>query len=155
MAVLASKSTSGVSPLIGSPGGTVTSIEMNKLKWQEKINIMTWNVRTMYQEGKIQNAIAEMKRMKTDIMGVSEMRWLESGDIHIEDHRVFYSGRTDGKHEHGVGMILSQKIGRCVKSFTPISPRVMLVQLKGSPIDINIIQIYAPTTDKDDNEVGT
>uniref|UniRef100_A0A8D8Z356 Craniofacial development protein 2 n=1 Tax=Cacopsylla melanoneura TaxID=428564 RepID=A0A8D8Z356_9HEMI len=154
MAMLAVKSTtSGVSPSLGSPGGTATSVEVNKMKWQEKISIMTWNVKTMNQEGKLQNAIKEMKRMNIDILGVSEMRWLDSGDIHIEDHRVLYSGRTDGKHEYGVGMILSKKIGRCVKSFTPISPRVMLVQLKGSPIDINIIQIYAPTADKDDAEM--
>lgn len=112
---------------------------------------MTWNVKTLNQEGKIHNAIKEMKRMKTDILGISEMRWLDSGDIHVDEHRVLYSGRTDGKYEQGVGMILSKEMGKCVTSFTPISPRVMLVQLKGS-IDINIIQ--APTMDKSDEEVN-
>ena len=35
------------------------------------IKIATWNVRTMYQKGKIENAIQEMKSMSVDIMGIS------------------------------------------------------------------------------------
>lgn len=50
-------------------------------------------------------------------------------------------------------MILSKEMGKCVTSFTSISPRVMLVQLKGNSIDINIIQVYAPTIDKSDEKV--
>uniref|UniRef100_A0A8D8S118 Craniofacial development protein 2 n=1 Tax=Cacopsylla melanoneura TaxID=428564 RepID=A0A8D8S118_9HEMI len=153
MAMLAAKSASGVSPSIGSPGGTGTSKAIKRVKWQKKINIMTWNVKTLNQEGKIHNAIKEMKRMRVDILGISEMRWLDSGDINVDEHRVLYSGRTDGKHEQGVGIILSKEMGKCITSFTPISPRVLLVQLKGSPIDINIIQVYAPTTDRSDEEV--
>ena len=38
------------------------------------MRIGTWNVRTMYQKGKLDNTIQEMKEMKLDILGISEMR---------------------------------------------------------------------------------
>lgn len=95
MAMLATKLMSGVSPSFGSPGGTGTGRGVKRMKWQKKINIMTWNVKTLNQEGKIHNAIKEIERMKTDILGISKMRWLDSGDMHVK-HRVLYLGRTDG-----------------------------------------------------------
>lgn len=153
MAMLMAKLSSGVSSSIGSPGGTVMSTDMKKIKWQETVKVTTWNVKTMYQGGKIHNTIQEMDRMGIDILGVSEMRWPNTGDIYISGHRVLYSGRADGMHEQGVGVILSAELARCLKSFTPISARIMLLQLSGSPIDINIIQVYAPTMDKEDEKI--
>ena len=38
-----------------------------------------WNVRTMYEQGKVAQVIAEMKRYKLDILGVSESRWTKCG----------------------------------------------------------------------------
>uniref|UniRef100_A0A8D8Y176 Craniofacial development protein 2 n=3 Tax=Cacopsylla melanoneura TaxID=428564 RepID=A0A8D8Y176_9HEMI len=153
MAMLAAKSSSGVSPSIGSPGGTVTSTESRRLQEQEKIRIGTWNVTTMSQAGKIHNTIQEMTRMKIDILGISEMRWPGSGSANILDHQVYYSGTDNNRHEKGVGIILTKKMAGYVSNFIPVSDRVMLVQMKARPVDINIIQVYAPTADKGDEEV--
>lgn len=40
-----------------------------------------------------------------------------------------------------------------VKNFVAYSDRSALLQLKADPVDLNIIQIYAPTTDRPENEV--
>uniref|UniRef100_A0A8D8VTC7 Craniofacial development protein 2 n=1 Tax=Cacopsylla melanoneura TaxID=428564 RepID=A0A8D8VTC7_9HEMI len=153
MAMLAAKSASGVSPSIGSPGGTVASTDIAKSKWHEQIRIATWNVRTLAQSGKVHNAIQEMTKMNIDILGISEMRWTDAGQMTINEHKVIYSGKTDGNHELGVGFILNKKLSQYVKNFIPISPRVILLQLNAKPIDINIIQVYAPTTDSNEEEV--
>lgn len=58
----------------------------------------------MAQAGKIDNAIQEMKRMKIEIMSISEMRWPGSWDIEKEGYRIFYSGSTEGRFERGVGV---------------------------------------------------
>uniref|UniRef100_A0A8D8T8A4 Craniofacial development protein 2 n=1 Tax=Cacopsylla melanoneura TaxID=428564 RepID=A0A8D8T8A4_9HEMI len=152
MAMFATKINSGVSSSIGSPGGAVTSIT-KRLKCQEEIRIGTWNVKTMRQEGKIQNAIQEMTQMNINIMGVSEMRWPGAGSANIEEHQVYYSGTDNGKHELGVGIIMTKEMSKSVDNFIPVSARVMLIQLKARPIDINIIQIYAPTTEGTEEEV--
>ena len=38
------------------------------------MKIATWNVRTLYQEGKIENVIKEMDRMNLNIVGLAETR---------------------------------------------------------------------------------
>lgn len=34
-----------------------------------------WNVRTLMQTGKLENLKIEIKRLKIDVLGISEMRW--------------------------------------------------------------------------------
>ena len=43
------------------------------------LNIGTWNVRTLYQPGKLDNLIQELNHMKIDIMGIAETRWTDTG----------------------------------------------------------------------------
>uniref|UniRef100_A0A8D8ZLR6 Craniofacial development protein 2 n=1 Tax=Cacopsylla melanoneura TaxID=428564 RepID=A0A8D8ZLR6_9HEMI len=152
MAMLRAKINSGVSSSIGSPGGAVTSITEG-FKCREEIRIGTWNVKTMNQGGKIHNAIQEMTRLNLNFLGVSEMRWPGTGSVNIQDHQVFYSGTDNGKHEYGVGLILTKEIAKCVDNFIPVSCRVMLVQIKAKPVDLNIIQVYAPTSDATEEEI--
>ena len=56
------------------------------------MRIATWNVRTMNKPEKLENIKHEMKRLNIDIMGLSEVRWKESGDYTDGDTRVIYSG---------------------------------------------------------------
>ena len=41
--------------------------------------IATWNVNTLYQDGKFENLLREVERMNLDAVGVSEVRWTGSG----------------------------------------------------------------------------
>uniref|UniRef100_A0A8D9BCK2 Craniofacial development protein 2-like n=1 Tax=Cacopsylla melanoneura TaxID=428564 RepID=A0A8D9BCK2_9HEMI len=81
MTDLTTKFNSGVSsPPIGSPGRTVMSnANDTRRKPIEKTRICTWNVKTLAKSGKLENALQEMNRMNINIMGISEMRWLDSG----------------------------------------------------------------------------
>lgn len=38
-------------------------------------NVATWNVRTVYQIGKLDNIRYKMHRMKVSIIGINEVRW--------------------------------------------------------------------------------
>ena len=44
------------------------------------LNIGTWNFRTLYQPGKLDNLIQELNHMKIDIMGIAETRWTDTGN---------------------------------------------------------------------------
>uniref|UniRef100_A0A8D8Q762 Craniofacial development protein 2 n=1 Tax=Cacopsylla melanoneura TaxID=428564 RepID=A0A8D8Q762_9HEMI len=107
----------------------------------------------MSQTGKIQCAIKEMERMNISIMGISEMRWPDASYCDIERHRVYFSGSTNGKLEYGVGIIVHKDIVKHVSNFVPVNDRIMLLQINSSPVNTNIIQAYAPTTDHSDEEV--
>ena len=80
-----------------------------------KMRIGTWNVRTMNKPEKLENIKHEMKRLNIDIMGLSEVRWKESGDYTDGDTRVIYSGGE--RAERGVAIIVKGKIRRTVERY--------------------------------------
>ena len=111
-----------------------------------RMKIAPWNVRTMLQPGKLHNVKKEMERMQIGVLGVSEVRWRGSGNIRSDEVSIIYSCSED-KSEKGVGIILDKKQAKSLKGYWPISERVLLVKMNATPVTINIIQIYAPTTD--------
>ncbi|XP_055387196.1 craniofacial development protein 2-like, partial [Condylostylus longicornis] len=56
-------------------------------------------------------------------------------------------------YNNGVGIIVSEAVEKCVKNFLPYSDRTLLLQIHAKPLNINIIQTYAPTADKTDEDV--
>lgn len=74
----------------------------------------------MFESGKTPNLLNDMKSFPIDIMLVSELLWT----------------------------ILNNKTTKYVTKFTPISDRIILVQLKSRPIETSIIPVYVPTTNR-------
>lgn len=115
--------------------------------------IGTWNVRSMFQAGKAANTVKEMKRLEIDILGISEMRWPGTGQCEIGEHQIFYSGEDSTNHRNGVGIIINSKIRKAVLGFIPISDRVAILKINTSPCKLNIVQVYAPTSESDEEDV--
>ena len=120
---------------------------------QKKLKIATWNVRTMYQAGKLANVEQEMERMKIDVLGVSEVRWREVGRIRREKTTFIYSGGEE--HRNGVGILLTNEVAKSVMGYWAISDRVLMVKISGHPFNIVYIQAYAPTSDSTEEEINT
>ena len=120
-------------------------------KYGDSIRIGTWNVKTLYQIGKLSNVIKEVRRMNISILGVAETRWTGSGKLVSDNMTIIYSGGE--KHEGGVAFILGEKISRCMIGYWAVSPRVLLLKIRARPFDMAIIQVYAPTSDHSDEEV--
>ncbi|XP_046988576.1 craniofacial development protein 2-like [Schistocerca americana] len=72
----------------------------------------------------------------------------------IDNMEVYYLGNSDSQHRNGVGIILDEYASKSVKSILPISDRVISLHLQTKQTNINLIQIYAPTADKDQEETG-
>jgi len=113
--------------------------------------IGSWNVRTLFQAGKLDNVIQEMDRMGLQCLGLCEVRWTQAGEFQKDQKRIFYSGGT--QHQRGVGLILDKHFSRSVLSFWPKSDRTMLVKLKASPFNVNIIVVYAPTAEAEEEDI--
>uniref|UniRef100_A0A8D9DVR2 Craniofacial development protein 2 n=1 Tax=Cacopsylla melanoneura TaxID=428564 RepID=A0A8D9DVR2_9HEMI len=143
----------GSSPPIGSPGGTVLmdAKRLNLLK--SNIRIGTWNVNSMFDLSKAHNVALEMTRLDIKIMGISDTRWIGSGQSTVQDKVIYFSGNNNSRHEYGVAVMIDETLKHTVKNFIPLSPRVMLLQLEAYCGTLNIIQVYAPTKDKPDEEV--
>ena len=116
------------------------------------MKIATWNIRTGYQSGKLTNIEKEMERLKIDVMGITELRWPGAAEITAgEGNKVIYSG---GETPHrGEGVIMKRTIVNKVIGYWPISDRIIMIKLKGTPFNRNVLQLYAPTEDSTEEEL--
>ena len=81
------------------------------------------------------------------------MKWKNFGETTTgEGHKVFFSGKED-KHEYGVGFLVHKDNVNTVMGCRPVSSRLITIRLKAVPFNITIVQVYAPTSDYDDNEI--
>lgn len=138
---------------IGSPGRTVLNVSYRKANLRKPLRIGTWNVRSLFDAGKLANLTQEMNRLKLDILGVAETWWPDAGECEVQNGVFFYSGNSDPKHRKGVGIVITKELLKSVITFVPYSDRTALLKLKARPNDLNIIQVYAPTADSPEHEV--
>ena len=118
-----------------------------------KLRLGHWNVRTMYETGKLAQVTSEMRRFKLHVLGVSESRWTGSGRMKTTTgETVLYSGRNDDLHHEGVAIILKKGVERCLLEWKPVNNRLISARLKGRHINITIIQCYAPTNDSSEED---
>ena len=117
----------------------------DKYSVSKAIRIGTWNVQTMFQKGKLENIKQEMRRMKINILGLSEMRWQGAGKITSDEFTIVYSGGDS--HQRGVGILIDAECSKALKGFWSVNDRVIVMKISGKPFDIRIVQAYAPTAD--------
>ncbi|XP_061166428.1 craniofacial development protein 2-like [Saccostrea echinata] len=116
-----------------------------------KLRLGHWNVRTMYEIGKLSQVTSEMRQFNLHVLGVSESRWTGSGKMKTTTGQtVLYSGRDDNLHHEGVAIILRKGVERCLLEWKPINNRLISARLKGKHINTKLIQCYAPTNDSSD-----
>lgn len=123
--------------------------ERRKAKF--KVNIGSWNVRTMRVKGKLENVKEEMRRLKLNVLGLSEVRWEGVGDFVSDEVRVIYSGSKGG--QKGVAVLLDIEAGKRVTKIVQHSDRLLLVRIEADPVDLVLLQVYMPTTAEDDEEI--
>ena len=68
----------------------------------------TWNVRFMNQ-GKLEVVKQEMARVKNDILGINELKWMGMGEFNSDDHYISYCGRESLKRK-GVALIVNKRV---------------------------------------------
>ena len=79
------------------------------------------------------------------------MDWIRGFDKG-EGHKIWFSG-DETKHQHGVVFLVRKEITNCVLSCKPISNRLVNIIVAAKPHNITIIQVYAPTSDHEGEEV--
>ncbi|CAM1308842.1 Uncharacterised protein r2_g1901 [Pycnogonum litorale] len=72
--------------------GKETKTKMKLAK--REITIGTWNVRTLYADGKLIELEYEMQRYRWNVLGLAEMRWSNTGEMTTDDgHKLWWSGK--------------------------------------------------------------
>nr|XP_034334819.1 craniofacial development protein 2-like [Crassostrea gigas] len=77
------------------------SAPTNLLSIKANTRIGTWNIRTLYEVGKAAQVAKEMARYNIKILGLSEVRWNERGQVRLESgETIIYYGHEDQDHAH-------------------------------------------------------
>ena len=125
---------------------------------RNEINIGTWNMQTMQENGghvdlaKLDLLIEEFKEQKLNILGLCETRWSKQGRFNRGEYTVVHSGSEKGGHK-GVAVILDKYHSNCLKSYNSINDRIMMIKLNTKPAPLNIIQVYAPTSQSSEEDI--
>ena len=90
-----------------------------------------------------------MRRTDVKLLGLSEVRWMGRGNFRAGDYKMFHS-ENDSYKAKGVAIICHQEIAAAVMA---VSDRIISVRIQGRPVNIIVIQIYAPTTTAEVNNV--
>ena len=94
-----------------------------------------------------------MQTLDIDILGICETRWTGNGRFNSDDIVMLYSGGET--HSNGVGIMMKKEFVKSIIGCWTISDRVMVIKLKGTLVNINIIQTYAPTSTSSEHDLET
>ena len=110
-------------------------------------------MRTLRPAEKLEQLTYAMSRYHWNIVGLREMRWKNLGEMSTDDgHKVYFSDE-ENRHEYGVGFLVHKDVVGAVLGCRPVSSRSISIRLRAAPFNITMIQVYAPTSGRSDNEV--
>ena len=93
----------------------------------------------------------EMARTGVELLGISEMKWTGMGHFTSDEYEIYYSGQETLKR-NGVAFICNNEIRRCVPGFNPVDDRIATLRIQCKPINITVVQIYAPTSSAEEED---
>ena len=60
-------------------------------------------------QGKLDVVKQEMARVNTDILGISELKWMRTGELNSDDHYVYCCGQ-ESLRRNGVALIVNKRV---------------------------------------------
>ncbi|VDP12048.1 unnamed protein product [Heligmosomoides polygyrus] len=110
----------------------------------------TWNIRTLFQTGRLARQLREFEGYRLDILEVSEMRWTGNDRIISSGKSIIFSGGS--LHTNAAGFVLSQRASNALVSWKPVNDRIISARFRTKHIRVTVVQVYAPTEDSEDAE---
>ena len=94
----------------------------------------------------------EIARVNVDILGISELRWTGMGEFNSDGHYIYYCGQ-ESLRRNGLAIMVNKRIQNAVVGCNLKNNRLISVHFQGKPLNIMVIQAYAPTSNAEEAEV--
>ena len=103
-------------------------------------------------QGKLEVVKQAMPRVNVDILEISELKWTGMGEFNSDDHYIYYC-RQESLRRNGVAIMVNKRVQNAVLGCNLKHDRMIPVRFQGKPINITVIQVYAPTSNAEEAEV--
>ena len=103
-------------------------------------------------QGKLEVVKQEMTRLSIDILGISELKWTGMGEFNSDDHYTYYF-EQEFLRRNGVAITVNKKFRNAILGCSLKKDRMISVCFQGKPFNITIIQVYALTSNAEEDEV--
>ena len=104
-------------------------------------------------QGKLEIVKQEMARVNIDILGISALKWTGMGEFNSDDHYTYYCGQ-ESLRRNGVAIIVNKRAQNAVLGCNLKNDRMISVRFQGKPFNITVMQVYAPTSNTEEADVG-
>ena len=103
-------------------------------------------------QGKLEVVKQEMGTVNIKILGVSELKCIEMGEFNSDDHYTYYCGQ-ESLRKNGVALSINKRVQNAVLECNLKNDKMISVCFQGKAFNITAIQVYAPTTNVEEDEV--
>ena len=104
-------------------------------------------------QGKLEVVKQEMARVNINILGISELKWTGMGEFNSDDHYIYYCGE-ESLRINGIVIIVNKRVLNAVLGCSLKNDRIISVCFQGKLFNITVIQVFVPTTNALEAEVG-
>lgn len=127
---------------------------MSSIARKRTIYIATYNVRTLSTNEKVEELENALTNIKWNILGLSEVRRTGESITKLRSgHTLYNKGHEDSKI-YGVGFMIHRDMNHEITNYVGISDRMAYITIRiSNNRSLKIIQVYAPTSTHDDEEI--
>ena len=101
-------------------------------------------------QGKLEVVKQEKARVNVDILGINELKWTGMGEFNSDDHYIYYCRQESLRS--GVAIKVSKRVRNAVLGCRLKNDRMISVCFQAKPLNITVIQVYAPTSNAEEAE---
>ncbi|XP_038116919.1 craniofacial development protein 2-like [Culex quinquefasciatus] len=140
--------------------GRINRHQTRRCKKDNDWKLGTWNVRTLQDPARAGLLARELHKLNVHVAAFQEVRWPGHGEREFTavdpiantsfKYHIYYSGGE--KAMHGVGfVVIGDQKNRVIK-WKVVNDRICVLRIKGKFFNYSLINIYAPTNDKPDDD---
>ena len=117
--------------------------------------ICTYNARTLASEAAIEDLMMQAKKIKYDVIGLTETRRRHPLNAVYETGEELFLGTCDSRGVGGVGVLVNSSMAKNIDSFEQPTTRIGLLRMRrcGPTPALTIFVAYAPTSSYEEEEV--
>ena len=90
--------------------------------------------------------------MNIDILVISKLKWTGMVEFNSDDPYIYYCGQ-ESLRRNGVAIMVNIRVQNAVRGCNLKNDRMISVRFQGKPLNITVIQVYAPTSNAEEAEV--